>query len=197
MPYYEVNLMEQILFVNACVRPQSRTLKLARFLLSRLPGQMTEVDLNTAPVPFLDREGLSQRDALLAAKDFSAPMLRHGVQFSNADTVVIAAPYWDLMFPALLKAYLEAVTVSGLTFHYTEDGRPATLCRARRLIYVTTAGGPIGSLDFGFQYVSALARGFFEIPEVHCVKAEGLDIVGADVEAILRRAEQEIAQKFH
>ena len=189
--------MDRILFVNACVRPQSRTLKLARFLLSRLPGQVTEVDLNITPVPPLDREGLNRRDALLAAQDFSAPMLRHGVQFSDADTVVIAAPYWDLMFPALLKAYLESVTVSGLTFRYTEDGRPATLCRARRLIYVTTAGGPIGSFDFGFQYVSALARGFFEIPEIHCIKAEGLDIVGADAEGILRRAEQEIAEKFH
>ena len=188
--------MEQILFVNACVRPGSRTLNLAQRLLSRLKGQISEVDLNTSPVPFLDQNGLAQRDALLAAGDFSAPMLRHAVQFSKADTIVIAAPYWDLMFPALLKAYLEAVTVSGLTFRYTEEGRPATLCRAKRLIYVTTAGGPIGSFDFGFQYVNALARGFFEIPEVHCIKAEGLDIVGADVETILLRAQQVIAEKF-
>ena len=188
--------MEQILFVNACVRPHSRTFKLAQSVLSRLSGQVEEINLNRSPVPFLDREGLAQRDALLAQEDFSAPMLRHALQFSKADTIVIAAPYWDLMFPALLKAYLESVTVSGLTFHYTEEGRPATLCRAKRLIYVTTAGGPIGSYDFGFQYVSALAHGFFEIPEVHCVKAEGLDIVGADVDAILKQAMQEAAQKF-
>lgn len=188
--------MEQILFVNSCVRPQSRTRKLAHFVLSRLDGKVTEVDLSTDPVPFLDRDGLALRDRLLTDRDFSAPMLRHAVQFSQADTIVIAAPYWDLMFPALLKAYLEAVTVSGLTFRYTEDGRPATLCRAKRLIYVTTAGGPIGQFDFGFQYVSALAHGFFEIPEVSCIHAEGLDIVGADVNAILAQAEQEAIKKF-
>ena len=177
--------MEQILFVNACVRPQSRTLRLAQTVLDGLSGHLIEVDLSAAPVPFLDRDGLDRRNDLLAAGNFEAPMLRHAVQFSKADTIVIAAPYWDLMFPALLKAYLEAVTVSGLTFRYTEKGYPSSLCKAKRLIYVTTAGGYIGEYDFGFQYVATLARSFFGIEDVSCVKAEGLDIVGADVEAIL------------
>ncbi len=182
--------MEQILFVNACVRPQSRTLRLAQSVLDRLSGHLIEVDLSADPIPFLDREGLDRRNALLAAGDFDAPMLRHAGQFAKADTIVIAAPYWDLMFPALLKAYLEAVTVSGLTFRYTDEGRPASLCNAKRLIYVTTAGGYIGDYDFGFQYVSTLARGFFGIENISCVRAEGLDIVGADVEDILRAAEE-------
>lgn len=182
--------MEQILFVNACVRPQSRTLRLAQSVLDRLSGHLIEVDLSADPIPFLDREGLDRRNALLAAGNFDAPMLRHAGQFAKADTIVIAAPYWDLMFPALLKAYLEAVTVSGLTFRYTEEGRPTSLCKAKRLIYITTAGGYIGDYDFGFQYVSTLARGFFGIENISCVRAEGLDIVGADVEAILRAAEE-------
>ena len=180
--------MEQILFVNACVRPQSRTLRLAQTVLDRLSGHLIEVDLSADPVPFLDREGLDRRNELLAAGDFNSPMLRHAVQFSKADTIVIAAPYWDLMFPALLKAYLEAVTVSGLTFRYSEEGVPVSLCRAKRLVYVTTAGGYVGEYDFGFQYIEAIARGFFDIDEVSCVKAEGLDIAGADVEHILRKA---------
>ena len=184
--------MEQILFVNACVRPGSRTLELARHALSRLGGQVEEVDLSRTPVPPLDAEGLACRDALLAEGRLDAPMLSHAGQFARADTIVVAAPYWDLMFPALLKAYLEAVTVSGVTFRYTQTGRPATLCRAKRLIYVTTAGGPIGDFDFGFQYISALAHGFFEIGDVRCFRAEGLDIVGADVDAILTQAKAEI-----
>lgn len=180
--------MEHILFVNACVRPQSRTHELAKTVLSRLSGQMTEINLSREPVPFLNREELEHRDHVLAQRDFSDPLLRYAVQFSQTDTIVIAAPYWDLMFPALLKAYLEAVTVCGVTFYYTEHGCPATLCKAKRLIYVTTAGGPIGEFDFGFQYVNALARGFYEIPEVHRISAEGLDIIGADVDAILAEA---------
>ena len=182
--------MEQILFVNACVRPQSRTLRLAQTVLDRLSGHLVEVDLSATPVPCLDSEGLARRNNLLNAGNFDDPMFHHAIQFSRADTIVIAAPYWDLMFPALLKAYLEAVTVSSLTFRYTDAGYPASLCKAKRLIYVTTAGGYIGDYDFGFQYVSTLARGFFGIENISCVRAEGLDIVGADVEAILRAAEE-------
>ena len=180
--------MEQILFVNACVRPQSRTLALAQTVLDRLQGQITTVDLAADPVPVLDREGLDRRNELLAEGNFDAPMLRHAAQFAAADTIVIAAPYWDLMFPALLKAYLEAVTVSGMTFRYTAEGYPSSLCKATRLVYVTTSGGYIGDNDFGYQYVATVARGFFGIQNISCVRAEGLDIVGANVDAILRAA---------
>ena len=180
--------MNNILFVNACVRPQSRTLALARTVLARLQGQITTVDLADDPVPLLDRERLAQRNELLAAGHFDAPMFRHAAQFAAADTIVIAAPYWDLMFPALLKAYLEAVTVSGMTFRYTQEGYPASLCKATRLIYVTTSGGYIRDYDFGYQYVSTVARGFFGIQDISCVRAEGLDIAEADVDAILRAA---------
>ena len=186
--------MESILFVNACVRPESRTYELAQYILSRLNGQVQTVDLNTEHIPILDGAALEQRSNHLDRSELDAPMLRYARQFAQADTIVIAAPYWDLMFPALLKVYLEAVTVSGVTFRYNEHGIPQSLCRAKRLVYVTTAGGPIGEYDFGFQYVNAVARGFFDIPDVQCIKAEGLDIVGADVTDILNRAREEAAR---
>ena len=71
------------------------------------------------------------------------------------------------------------------------DGIPQGLCKSRRLIYVTTAGGPI-IYNFGFEYVKALAQGFFGIPDVQMVKAEELDIQGADVNQIMERAKNEI-----
>ena len=37
-----------------------------------------------------------------------------------------------------------------------------------------------------------LAKGLYQIPLVQQVKAEGLDVEGADVPAILRRAEMDI-----
>ena len=67
------------------------------------------------------------------------------------------------------------------------------MCKAKKLYYVTTAGGFIGQNDFGFAYVNALAQNFFGITEVHRYAAEGLDIFGADVDAILRKAKAEIA----
>lgn len=107
------------------------------------------------------------------------------ILFANADTVVIAAPYYDLSFPAMLKQYFEQINVLGLTFTYSETGTPKGLCKAKDLYYVTTAGGPIISDEFGFGYVKALAKCFYGIENVYQIKAEGLDIIGADVEAIL------------
>ena len=182
--------MESILFVNACVRPESRTKMLADYVLSLLSGRVEYVDLNTEHIPVLDGPELEQRNNYLSRGELDASMLRYARQFALADTIVIAAPYWDLMFPALLKIYLEAITVSGITFKYNE-GRPYSLCRARRLIYVTTAGGPIGEYDLGFQYVSTIAHGFFGIHDVQCVRAEGLDIIGANVEDILAQAKKQ------
>jgi len=180
------------LFVNACVRRQSRTQRLARCLLARLDGETAELSLSETAFPVADEAFLCHRDRLIAASEFGDPLFDLARQFAEADQIVIAAPYWDLSFPAVLKQYFEQVNVTGVTFRYTPEGIPEGLCRARRLFYVTTAGGPILSDAFGFGYVEALAKGFYQIPEVRCVKAEGLDIVNADVGGILRAAEEEI-----
>lgn len=101
---------------------------------------------------------------------------------------MVAAPYWDMSFPAILKAYFEQINVIGVTFKYSDKGIPVGLCRAKRLTYVTTAGGPIFSDEYGFGYVKALAQGFYGINEVCLVKAEGLDEIGVDVDEILEKA---------
>lgn len=183
--------VEQILYLNACVRPESRTLRLADRLIARLEGDVTRLDLDREELLPLNYERLLMRDRLVREQRLDHPMLRYARQFARADTIVLAAPYWDLSFPALVKLYCEAVTVTGVTFRYREDGRPEGLCRAKRLYYVTTAGGPFVP-DFGFAYVRALAGSFFGIPEVRCFCAEQLDIVGNDAEAILAAAMRQI-----
>ena len=111
-------------------------------------------------------------------------------QFADAETIVIAAPYWDLSFPASLKQYFEQINVTGITFRYTEEGFPQGLCRADRLFYVTTAGGCYVPEEFGFGYIKALAQNFYDIQDIRLIKASGLDIDGADVNDIMAAAEE-------
>ena len=184
----------KILFINACVRENSRTLSLAHHLLSHLSGEITEVNLAQENIPPLCRETLNKRDRLISEGNRTDSMLKYACQLADADEVVIAAPYWDLSFPAMLKSYFEAVMVLGITFCY-DGGMPKGLCRAKRLIYVTTAGGMIYE-DFGYSYAKALAATFFGIEKTLCFKAEGLDIVGADVKGILDRAKSEIVKEI-
>ena len=114
-------------------------------------------------------------------------------QFSKAETIVIAAPYWDLSFPAALKQYLELINVVGITFKYSKDGVPVGLCKANRLFYVTTAGGYYVPEEYGFGYIKALAQNYYGIQDVRQITAIGLDIEGADVEAIMRAAEDTVS----
>ena len=177
-----------ILFVNACVRENSRTRALTEKILSGLEGNIIEVRPATETGPIVSEDFIISRNGASESGSFTDPAYAPARQFAEADMIVIAAPYWDLSFPAILKAYFEQINVQGLTFEYTDDGRIRGLCRAKRLIYVTTAGGPIISDEYGYGYVKALAQNFYGIPEVCQVKAEGLDIIGADVEKIMNGA---------
>ena len=183
--------MEKILFINACVRPNSRTLNLAKYVIEKLFGEVEEVKLCDEELFPLTLKEMELRDISAKNKDFSHDAFRLAKQFALADTIVLAAPYWDLMFPAVVKNYFENITVNGLTFAYSENGIPYGLCKAKRLIYVTTSGGPI-IYNFGFDYVSALAKNFYGIKEVCCIKAEGLDVYGANVAKIIEDAKQSI-----
>ena len=180
-----------VLFINGCVRENSRTLELARAVLAKESGEIREVCLYPDGPEGLTAEKLRQRDGLLKKGELDHPAFRWAREFAQADAIVIAAPYWDLMFPAKVRAYLEEVTVSGLTFRYSEEGVPQSLCKASRLVYVTTAGGPIVH-NLGFEYVDKLCRTFFGVEDVRLVKAEGLDIWGADVERIMEQAKSSL-----
>ncbi|MBQ7688409.1 MAG: NAD(P)H-dependent oxidoreductase [Clostridia bacterium] len=178
------------LFINACVRRNSRTKRLADDLLAKYEGPVTEIRLGEIRFAPTDEAYLRRRDRLLAEKKFTDPMFAQAVCFAAADRIVIAAPYWDLSFPAALKQYLEQINVPGVTFFYTPQGVPQGLCRAKELIYVSTAGGTYVPDTFGFGYVKALAQNFYGIENVRLVQAVGLDLDGADPERILRESIQ-------
>ncbi len=182
-----------ILFINACVRKESRTRRLAESLLLTLNKPFTEVRLHEMTFPVADESFLDMRDRLISAGDYENTMFEPARNFAQAETIVIAAPYWDLSFPASLKQYLEQINVVGITFRYTEEGIPVGLCKAERLFFVTTAGGYYMPEEFGFGYVKALAQNYYGISDVRLIRAAGLDIDGADVEAILKDAEKEIS----
>lgn len=179
--------MDKILFVNACVRDESRTLVLAKEVLSKLEGEVSEIVLAKEELAPLTRETLNRRDELTKQGKFDDPTFDQATRFAKADVIVIAAPFWDLSFPSLLKIYFENISATGVTFEYRK-GRPFGLCRARKLIYVTTAGGEI-FYDFGYSYVKALAVNFYGIEKTLSYRAENLDVRGISAEDLLKEVE--------
>ena len=179
------------LFVNACLRgADSRTLRLceAFWQAAEAHGVQPEcVELAALQLAPYSAEDAAERERRIEAEDWAAPCFRLARQLAEADFVLVGAPYWDLMFPAALKVYLEHVCARNVTFRYREDGALLGLCRAPRAVYLTTAGGPIGTNDFGTAYLRAVL-GMLGIPKLDAVRAEGLDIAGNDAEAILQPA---------
>lgn len=181
------------LFVNACMRGEaSRTLALCREYLEGVED-VVEVDLAELGLKPFDAAMVAYRSEKQQVEEWDDPIFALSRQFAEADDIVVGAPYWDLSFPAALKIYLEHVSVCECTFHYTEDARCEGICKARTLTYITTSGGSVEGANFGYEYLCGIAK-MFGIPETRFVAAEGLDIVGIDVEAQLDKACEQLAQ---
>lgn len=185
--------MKKVLFVDCCIRREnSRTKKLADYVLEKLK-QNRDYEIETL---CLMDESLSyfsdgfflQREELLAKKNFEHPRFRYANQFSTADKVIIAAPFWDLSFPALLKVYIENLCVEGITFGCDERGCFGT-CKSDHMLYVTTRGGMYenDSMEMGSRYMEAMSK-FFGIDRYDCIAAEGLDAGIRPVNDIMKEA---------
>ena len=189
--------MRDVLFVDSCVRGElSRTRRLAEAFLAALPKDCRVTRLNLMEESFQPLWGqrFQEREALLKSGRLDAAGFAPARQFAQAELVVFAAPFWDLSFPALLKAYIENISVEGMTFRSTASGLQG-LCRATDCVYLVTRGGLYPGddpLEQGTPYLRALTQ-FFGLGTFHCVAADGLDIEGADVEGLLQEAQARAA----
>ena len=196
--------MKQLLYIDCCIRgEQSRTRKLGEAFLAALPQewQVTRVDLTKAGLQPLMPDTLTQRDEAAARGELNAPRFDYAHQIAGADAVVMAAPFWDLSFPALLKIYIENVSVDGITFESTAEGLKG-LCRGTDLVFLTTRGGIYGEnndWEQGVPYLAAIQK-FFGFDRFQTVAADGLDIQGYDGAGELARTMEraaELAKQLH
>ena len=177
----------KVLMINAAFRAGSRTLRLAKYYLEKFHAddEVEWIDLGTQCPQPLDAARLAVYNEAVAARDFSHEMFAWAKQFAGADVILIAAPFWNYSIPAVLHAYLELVCSQGVSFDIRPDGRYVSLCKAKKLVYFSTAGGGLPTPDCGFGLIKAMSDVFWGIPDVRAYQAENLDIDGADVEALL------------
>ena len=179
------------LFVNACIRKDSRTLKIAREFLKHFDKDYEELDLQKEDLHPLNEADLERRSELAMKGDFSDPYFRYARQFKEAENIIIAGPYYDLSLPAKLKDWIETINIVGLTFHYVDDDEPRTLSNGKKLVYIMTSGGTVVDHAYGWGYLKTMFEVFYEIKDAHYLCAEKLDLQGADVDKILEKAFKE------
>lgn len=180
----------KLLWINCCLRDKSisRTYKLSMEYLDRIKQEkdleIDEINLGDARLLPYKGEDIEKRDRLLNSQSYLDPMFDFADRFRRADYILISAPYWDLSFPSVLKVFFEHISVCGITFCYDQNGMPKGLCKGKKLTYITTCGGYIGSFNLGYDYIKGMCR-LFGIDKTIEYTLEGLDIEGSNVKVCL------------
>ena len=191
-------ITSKVLYIKANARPEgiSRTYRVSKSFIETYKelhpeDEIITLDLYKEGISFLPQDELSDLHRPKPGEGREHPILKYAFQFLEADKYVIAEPLWNLSIPAILKAYLDYVTVNGITFKYTAVG-PVGLCQGKKAINITTRGGsysqePGASYEMGDRYLKTLF-GFLGITDYTTIAADNMDVIGIDVEAIIETA---------
>jgi len=114
-------------------------------------------------------------------------------EFLAADVVIVGAPMYNFSVPSSLKAWIDRISVAGVTFRYTAEG-PVGLIRDKTVIIASSRGGRHGesAMDHQEAYLRTVFS-FFGIRDVRIVRAEGLNMGAAIRDAALLAARADIA----
>ena len=183
-----------LLFVDCCISyrgDRSRSHALCEAFLESYkkahPAEDVEVvNLQRMALKPFDVEMLNERDALASVGAWDAPVFDLPRQFRGADAILVAAPFWDMSFPAALRTYIEYISANGLTYHYDETGCHGD-CKAERLVYLTSGGDFEREDSVGVVYWRQLAA-MFGVPRFDYVFAGGLDAAPEKAEETLAGA---------
>lgn len=183
----------KLLYVDCCitVHKVSRTKLLADTFLAAWqkahPADEIEIlDLKALSLTPLMGDALVHREEMLDNGCTDSADFALARQFAAADRIVIAAPYWELSFPAQLRLYIEHISALNITFGYGEGGASRGLCRAEKLLFLTTSGGDFTAANCGSDHLRALC-GMFGIPDYQFLGAALQDVREVDHTAILSR----------
>lgn len=198
--------MSKVLYIKANIKPegQSKTFKVADSFIEEYKkanpnDEVITLDLYEENIDFLRPQDLGTLFGPKTEESKNNAVLKYAYQFAEADKYVIAAPMWNLSIPAILKAYIDYVSVVGITFAYTAEG-PVGLLNNKKAVHVVSRGGEYTNAPYemGDRYLRTIL-GFYGISDVETIAVENLDIIGADVEAKLNDIMLEakkVAEKF-
>lgn len=186
--------MSKVLYIKANPKPveHSYTFKISEAFIysykSKHPNDnIITLDLYKEDIKFFDSEMIQQ-----IFNPTDQPFTEYSKQFASADLYVIAAPMWNLSSPAILKAYLDYVVISGITFKYTENG-PVGLLKNKKAVHIVARGGqytegPFQEYEMGDRYLRTI-MGFMGVSDITTISLEQTAVLqGEQLEAAANKA---------
>jgi FMN-dependent NADH-azoreductase len=161
---------------------------------------VTYRDLAADPVPVSDAALLAARTTPAAQRsaDQAARVQRADAVVAEllaADVLVIGAPMYNFSIPSQLKAWIDLVSVAGVTFRYGPDGAEGLLT-GKRAVIVATAGGQHAGRPSGRAHADylQLLLAFLGVTDVRVISAEGLAMGPGVREPALASARTRVAE---
>lgn len=197
--------MSKVLYIKANAKPEgaSRTFKVSDSFIEDYKqnnpnDEIITLDLYEEKIDFLKTDDINTVFGPKTEESRNHPILKYAYQFADADKFVVAAPMWNLSIPAILKAYVDYICVTGITFRYTAEG-PVGLCTGKKAIHIVARGGqysaePYSNFEMGDRYLRTIF-GFLGITDFTTVSADNLDIMGQDVDAVVGKAINDAHEK--
>lgn len=146
--------------------------------------KINDINLYEQAIPEIDRHLLNAWEELRAGKPFDElteiqqekATLFNGYteSFLSADKVIVANPLWNLNVPARLKAWIDTITVSGVTFKYNEAGKAVGTVRNKKALHIQANGGTYTGSDPASQYLKTIF-GFIGVTDFQELFVEGMD----------------------
>lgn len=187
-------MKKKVLFINGCVREGvSRTMNIANAYTERMKS-----DEN---IEFITRDLSKSNIRFLTWNDFDKVTGEHSEvcsplakEFAEADEIILAAPFWEFLFPAIVSCYFEEVSEVGIAFCYTERGSKG-LCKANSLTYIYTAGGYLAEEEkLSEKYLLQLCK-LYGIENFKTIMLDGLDIQTNDAKKMVKMKCEEIRKQ--
>ena len=167
--------MRKLMVIDACMRDEaSRTRRILGPLVAELEKryEIETIRLDGEDYSSVGRRVLAERSGGYVLEETVALARR----LAAADRIVIAAPFWDMSFPAILKVFIENMSLYNITFKDSGTHFEG-LCRSEKVLYITTRGMDVHTgdpLEAATPYLKALSS-LWGWGEVITVAAENLD----------------------
>lgn len=192
--------MKKLLYIDACIRDEmSRTKQIATPIVEALK-QKYEVQtlvINDLDLSIVKKELITKRNNGV----IDPQVMSWAESVRDADRIVIAAPFWDMSFPAALKNFIELCSIFDVTFKSDEKTCYGN-CKAEKMLYITTRGMDISTgdvLEQGTPYLKAISW-LWGIGPMQVVSAQNMDYLSEkEIEERISKAISEglrIAEEF-
>lgn len=170
----------KLFYINACMRDGSRTLRIATPVIEELSKRYEIETIRLDKTDFLpvDRDILHRRNIEQYVPEH---LVSTAKRIAQADRIVIAAPFWDMSFPSILKVFFENISLFNITFA-SNDKEYFGLCRCKKIMYITTRGMDISTgspFEQATPYIKALSR-LWGLGELSVISAQNMDYSTAE-----------------